>query len=152
MKVAQFCLTLCDPLGLYSPCNSPGQNTGEGSLSLLQRIFPTQGSNRGLQHCRWILYQLSNQGSPAEVRAAVKQPSKHRTTVHDEELASSKHQGPRLRSAALGHRREKSVLRQEADVSATFSWDLLTFMWFKTRPELEDNGWAWREQARCTNR
>ena len=36
------------PHGLYSPWNSPGQNTGVGSLSLLQRIFPTQGSNPGL--------------------------------------------------------------------------------------------------------
>ena len=49
---------------LYSPWNSPGQNTGVGSLSLLQRIFPTQGSNPGLPHCRWILYQLSHKGSP----------------------------------------------------------------------------------------
>ena len=47
------------PLGLYSPWNSPGQNTGVGSLSLLQGIFPTQGSNPGLPHCRQILYQLS---------------------------------------------------------------------------------------------
>ena len=94
-----------DPLllhGLYSPWNSPGQNTGVGSLSLqgrssqprdrtqvssiagyslpaepqgkpkntgvgslslLQWIFPTQESNRGLLHCRWILYHLSYQGS-----------------------------------------------------------------------------------------
>ena len=36
--------------GLYSPWNSPGQNTGVGSLSLLQGIFPTQGSNPGLPH------------------------------------------------------------------------------------------------------
>ena len=35
-----------------------------GSLSLLQGIFPTQGSNPGLPHCRWILYQLSHKGSP----------------------------------------------------------------------------------------
>ena len=47
-----------------SPCNSPGQNTGVDSLSLFQGIFPTQGSNPGLQHCRQILYQLSYQGSP----------------------------------------------------------------------------------------
>ena len=53
------------PHGLYSPWNSPGQNTGVGSLSpLLQRIFPTQGLNPGLWHCRWTLYQLSHQGSP----------------------------------------------------------------------------------------
>ena len=52
------------PHGLYSPWNSPGRNTGVGSLSLLQGIFPTQGSNPGLPHCRWILYQLSHKGSP----------------------------------------------------------------------------------------
>ena len=50
--------------GLYSPWNSPGQNTGVGSLSLLQGIFPTQGSNPGLLHHRQILYQLSHKGSP----------------------------------------------------------------------------------------
>ena len=42
------------PHGLYSPLNSPGQNTGVGSLSLLQGIFPTQGSNPGLLHCRFF--------------------------------------------------------------------------------------------------
>ena len=47
--------------GLYSPWNSPGQNTGVGSCSLLQGIFPTQGSNPGLPHCRQILYQLSQE-------------------------------------------------------------------------------------------
>ena len=47
-----------------SPWNSPGQNTGVGSLSLLQGIFPTQGSNLGLLPCRRILYQLSHKGSP----------------------------------------------------------------------------------------
>ena len=52
------------PHGLYSPRNSPGQNTGVGSLSLLQGIFPTQGSNPRLPCCRQILYQLSHQGSP----------------------------------------------------------------------------------------
>ena len=49
------------PRGLFSPWNSPGQNTGVGSLTLLQGIFPTQGLN---PHCRWILYQLSHRGSP----------------------------------------------------------------------------------------
>ena len=52
------------PHGIYSPWNSPGQNTGVDSLSLLQGIFPTQGSNPGLPHCRQILYQLSHKGSP----------------------------------------------------------------------------------------
>ena len=54
------------PHGLYSLWTSPGQNTGVGSLSLLQGIFPTQGSNPGLPHCRWILYQLSHKGSPLD--------------------------------------------------------------------------------------
>ena len=40
------------------------KNTGVGSLSLLQGIFPTQESNPGLPHCRKILYQLSHKGSP----------------------------------------------------------------------------------------
>ena len=52
------------PRGLYSSWNSPGQNTGVGSLSLPQGIFPTQGSNPGLAHCGRLLYQLSHKGSP----------------------------------------------------------------------------------------
>ena len=51
------------PHGLYSPWNSPGQNTGVGSLSLLQGIFPTQGLNPGLPHCRCHLYQRSHKRS-----------------------------------------------------------------------------------------
>ena len=49
---------------VLSSWNSPAQNTGVGSLSLLQGIFPTQGSNPALPHCRRILYQLSHKGSP----------------------------------------------------------------------------------------
>ena len=70
VKVAQSCLTLCIPMdytvhGMHlCPFSSPGQNTGVGSCSLLQGIFPTQGSNPGLPCCRRILYQLSHQGSP----------------------------------------------------------------------------------------
>ena len=60
-SVVSDCLQLH---GLYSPWNSPGQNIGAGGLSLLQWIFPTQGSNPGLLHYRWILYQLSHKGSP----------------------------------------------------------------------------------------
>ena len=63
VKAAQSCPTLCNLHGLHSPWNSPGQNTGGGSLSFLQGIFPTQGSNPGFRHCRWILYQLSCKGS-----------------------------------------------------------------------------------------
>ena len=52
------------PYGLYSPWNSPGQNIELGSLALLQAIFPTQGPNPGLPHCRESRDQLSHQGSP----------------------------------------------------------------------------------------
>ena len=52
------------PHGPCNPWNSPGQNTGVGSLSLLQGIFPNQGSNPSLPHCRWILYQQSHKGGP----------------------------------------------------------------------------------------
>jgi len=52
----------CDPMDC--PWDSTGQNTGAGSLSLLQQIIPTQGSNPGLQYCRQIPYQLSHKGSP----------------------------------------------------------------------------------------
>ena len=107
-KVAQSCLTFCDPMNCSPPGSSvhgdsPGKNTGVGncsllqrifatqvceprspalqadslpaepqekpkntgvgSLSLLQQIFPTQELNQGLLHWRWILYQLSYQGS-----------------------------------------------------------------------------------------
>ena len=65
-------LSLCDPVD-YSPPGSsvhgdaPGKNAGVGSLSLIQGIFP-QGVNRGLLHCRHILYQLSYQGSHVGLR------------------------------------------------------------------------------------
>ena len=62
--VAWLCLTLCDPTDhsptrLLCPWDFPGKNTGVGGHSLLQGIFPTQGSNPHLLHFRQILYQLS---------------------------------------------------------------------------------------------
>ena len=61
--------TLCNPMDCSPPGSSvhgdsPGKNTGVGCRALLQGIFPTQGSNPGLPHCRQILYHLSHQGSP----------------------------------------------------------------------------------------
>ena len=61
------------PHGLKPPrlvClwDSPGRNTGMGCYFLLQGIFPTQGSNLGLLHCRQILYHLSHQGSPKKYK------------------------------------------------------------------------------------
>ena len=67
--VSQSCLTLCDPMDCSPPGSSvhgdsPGKDTGVGCHALLQGIFPAQGSNPGLPHCKWILYSLSYQGSP----------------------------------------------------------------------------------------
>ena len=64
---AQSCPTFCDPVNFSPPGSSvhgdfPGKNTGVGCHALLQGIFPTQGSNPGLLHCRWILYHLGHQG------------------------------------------------------------------------------------------
>ena len=66
--VAQWCLTLCDPMDCSPPGShvhggSPGKNTGVSCHALLQGIFPTQGSNPGLPHCRQVLYHLRKQGS-----------------------------------------------------------------------------------------
>ena len=60
------------PHGLYSPWDSLGHKTGVGSLSLLQGIFPAQGSNPSLLHCRWIRCQLSHKGSPGGWRVGWK--------------------------------------------------------------------------------
>ena len=71
VNVSQSCPTLCDPRD-YNPWNSLGQNTGVGISSLLQGIFPTQGWNPRLLHCRWSLYQLSHKRSPGGAEAPVK--------------------------------------------------------------------------------
>ena len=67
--VAQLYPSLCDPMDCSPPGfsvhgDSPGKNTRVGCHVLLKGIFPTQGSNPGLLHCRQILYCLSHQGSP----------------------------------------------------------------------------------------
>ena len=66
--VAQLCPTLCDPMacrvsGSFIHRDSRGKNTGVGCHALFLGIFPTQGWNPGLPHCRQILYHLSHQGS-----------------------------------------------------------------------------------------
>ena len=71
------------PQGLYSlPGSSvqrysPGLNTGVGSRSLLQGIFPIQGSNSGLLLCTWILYHLSHQGSPPKGERSANLANRH---------------------------------------------------------------------------
>ena len=65
--VAQSCPTPCDPVDCSPPGSSVHGDLPEywsGFHALLQGIFPTQGSNPGLPHCRQILYHLSNQENP----------------------------------------------------------------------------------------
>ena len=88
VKVAQSCPTLAGPMD-YT-VHGILQNTGVGSRFLIQGIFPTQGSNWGLLHCRWILYQPNYQGSPkiytavwfSEQRVKVAIESKHEVSFH----------------------------------------------------------------------
>ena len=66
--VAQWCPTMWDPMecsvaGTSVHGHSPGKDTGAGSHTFLQGIFPTQGSNTGLLHCKQILYHLRHQGT-----------------------------------------------------------------------------------------
>ena len=67
------------PTRLLCPWDSPGKNTGVGCHSLLQGIFPTQGSNPGLLRCRQTLYCLSHQGSPWQVNKR-QPPAQHTDT------------------------------------------------------------------------
>ena len=65
------------PHGLYNPWNSPGHNTGVSSRSLLLSllwIFPTQGLNPGIPHCRQILNQLNHKGSPTLIKSITPNP------------------------------------------------------------------------------
>ena len=71
------------PHGLYSPWNSPGQNTGVGSLSLLQGIFPTQGLNPSLPCCRRILDQLNYQRSPWNLTCGTNEAIDNRNRLTD---------------------------------------------------------------------
>ena len=60
VKVTQSCSTVCNPMDYTVHGILQARILGWGSLSLLQGIFPTQGSNPGFPHCRRILYQLSH--------------------------------------------------------------------------------------------
>ena len=69
------------PHRLYSPRNYLGQNIGVGSLFFLQGIFQTQGSNPGLPHCRWILYQLSHKEAHGDESWTIMKAERQRIEV-----------------------------------------------------------------------
>ena len=67
--VAQLCPILCDPMDCSPPGSSvhgdsPGKNTGADCHALIQGAFPTQGSNQGLPHCRWMFLPFEPPGKP----------------------------------------------------------------------------------------
>ena len=99
------------PHGLYSPWNSPGQNTGVGSCSLIQEIFSIQELSQGFLHCRWILYQLSYQGSPLYSTWMVK-------AGHTKKALSEQKRGQRKkeRSRNLSHYEGNSVVKHTISI------------------------------------
>ena len=76
----------CSPPGLFCPWNSPGKNTGVGCRSLLQGVFPMQGSNPGLLHCRQTLYYLSHKYRSSQVVLVVKNPPANAGGIRDQGL------------------------------------------------------------------
>ena len=103
-----FCIDFLSGLGFSGGSwVQRGQNTGVGSRTLLQGIFPTQGLNPGLPHCRQILYQLSHWGSPRKqggeavlikVRLRTGSASLAAHSVDQADLGSTWSQGERTRS------------------------------------------------------
>ena len=82
---SESCSVMFDSLrsySLYSPWTSPSQNTGVGSLFLLQGIFPTQGWNPGLLHCRQTLYQLTHRGNPHKMYHPSKKKKKNYLSIY----------------------------------------------------------------------
>ena len=92
LLVTQLCPALCDPMdcsppGSFVHGDSPGKNTRVDCHALLQGIFPIQGSNPGLSHCRRILYWLSHKGSPIYTLPCVKQTAGGNLLYNDESSA-----------------------------------------------------------------
>ena len=85
---------ILQPTRLFCPQDSPGKNTGVGCHSLFQRIFPTQGLNPGLLHCRWILYQLSLEGLVLKLKLQYFGHLMQRTDSFEKSLILGKIEGP----------------------------------------------------------
>ena len=132
VKVAQSCPTLCDPMDC-SPWNSPGQNTGVGGLSLLKGIFPTQGFNPGLLHCRQILYYLSHKGNPRIVEwVAYKAVSEHELVHCNVEQHTCR---KLLKDWVIRWRIEQECHRQTSRGNNSETWDVSPLA--KRRPSQE---------------
>ena len=119
------------PHGLYSPWNSPGQNTRVGSLSLLQGIFPTQGSNPGLLYCRQILYQLSHKNKDPPPKVCIKSLVKKVWNSNSVGLAYGGlgNSGPFLQALSLSSS-VVSVTKVMSRGSSTLTSRLWALLWY----------------------
>ena len=100
VKFAQLCPALCDAMDYTVHRILQARILEVGSLSLLQGIFPTQGLNPGLLHCRQILYQLSSWRPQGKTRSL---PLPHLEAVGIPQLlaASLQYLLPRSQSLVL---------------------------------------------------
>ena len=122
--VAQLCLTLC--YGLLCPWNPLGKNTGGGCHALLQEIFPTQGSNLDLPHCRQILYHLGHQGSPRYSLNCTNNGSHTKATKRSTHLPSSFPSLPPVLSfLPLSFATKRTVIFAKALTSLVFTVQLI---------------------------
>ena len=140
---SESCSVMSDalqPCELSGPLTSPGQNTGVGSLFLLQGIFPTQEQNPGLPHCRQILYQLSHQGSP-RILEWIPIPSLGDLPDPGVELESPLLQANSLPTVLLGKpKKVYSTLYSQAvsHPNTNQTWPCFTF---KIRQDRVNSGW-----------
>ena len=130
-EAAQLCLTLCHSMdgglpGVLHPWDSPGKNTGVGCHSLLQRIFPTQGSNPGLLNWGQPLHHLSHQGS----RRATQVPTN-----------TSSLNGKHVYSLRVLRQTLNSPLLNTMKVS---SWQFLSVSLKKALPHMITHGPSWQ--------
>ena len=142
------------PHGPYRPWNSPGQNCGVGSLSLLQGIFPTQGSNQGFLYCRRILYQLSHKGSPRKEEVNINNDCQSHPSVCSSVLClvttknwSDGHQSP-WRVTALGSWTNRVIALRQISVTALFYLEDSRRIHPRNVRTCQPKGWKRREWRR----
>ena len=126
-RESESCSVVSDslwPYGLYSPWTSRGQDNGVGSLSLLHGIFPTQGSNPGLPHCRWIIHQLSHKGSPRILKWAA-YPFSRGSAWPGIEPGFPELQEDSLPTETQGKSKNTGVLLQGIFLTQELNWGLL---------------------------
>ena len=82
VKVTQSCPTLCDPVDYTVHGILQARILEWVAFPFFKGVFPTQGSNAGLPHCRQILYQLSHQGSPKGTYTSIIQTQKWGQATH----------------------------------------------------------------------